>query len=183
MLRGYKGIKKPPLCERRRGNCEKLQLLRFFFDVDFYFGGDVAEDFYGDGVFAEGFESLAELELALVDLEALCGESFGNVAGGYGAEELIVLASLAGEVEGDAVDERGLLLRGVELGGGFLGERGANALEGFHVAAGGFDGELARQQEIAGGRGLDGDDVAAVAELFDVFLQNDLHGGSLCSCH
>ncbi len=64
----------------------------------------------------------------------------------------------------------------------FLASGGANALEGFHVAAGGFDGELVRQQEIAGVAGLDDDDVAAVAEFFDVFLQNDLHGVSLCSC-
>src|SRR5216684_9243876 len=156
--------------------------LRFFFDLGFYFGGYVAEDSHGDGIFAEGFDGFAELDLALVELEALRGEGFGDVGGGNGAEELIVLAGLAGEAHRDAVDERGLLLRGFELGGGFLGERGADALEGFHVAAGGFDGELARQQEIAGVTGLDGDDVAAVAEFFDVFLQNDLHGVSLCSC-
>src|SRR4029077_12344445 len=148
----------------------------------FYFGGDVAEDFYGDGIFAEGFDGFAQLDLALVDLETLRGEGFGDVAGGDGAEELVILAGLASEAHGDAIDERGLLLRGFELGGGFLGEGSANALEGFHVAGGGFDGELVRQQEIAGVAGLDGDDVAAMAELVDVFLQNDLHDISLCSC-
>src|SRR6266852_1949050 len=160
---------------------ESRELLGFFFDLGFYFGGYVAENFYDDGILAEGFDGFAELDLALVDLEALHGEGFGDVGGGDGAEELVVLAGLAGEAESDAVDERGLLLRGFELVGGFLGQRGANALEGFHVAAGGFDGELARQQEIAGVAGLDGNDVAAVAELIDVFLQNDLHGVSLCS--
>src|SRR6202011_2014270 len=128
---------------------ESRELLGFFFDVGFYFGGDVAEDFYGDGIFAEGFDGFAELDLALVNLEALRGEGFGDVAGSDGAEELVVLAGLAGEAHSDAVDERGLLLRGFELGGGFLGKRVANALEGLHVAAGGFDGELARQQEIS----------------------------------
>ena len=34
---------------------------------------------------------------------------------------------------------------------------------------------LLRQKEIAGIAGLDGDDVAAVAKLFDIFLKNDLH--------
>src|ERR1700730_3240533 len=157
-------------------------MLRFFIDLGFYFGGYFAEDFYDDGIFAEGADGLAELDLALVSLEAVCDERFGDVGGGDGAEELIVLAGFAGEAESDAVDERGLLLRGVELGGGFLSERGANALEGFYVAGGSFDGELVRKQEIAGVAGLDGDDVAAVAEFFDVFLQNDLHFLSLCSC-
>src|SRR5258708_7614426 len=172
----------PPLVESGGGETYRIELLRFLFDLGFYFGGYVAEDLHGDGIFAEGFDGFAELDLALVELEALRGEGLGDVGGGDGAEELIVFAGLAGEAHGDAVDERGLLLRSFELGGGFLGERGADALEGFHVAAGGFDGELARQQEIAGVTGLDGDDVAAVAEFFDVFLQNDLHGVSLCSC-
>src|ERR1700674_2475062 len=115
------------------------------------------------------------MDLALVDLEALRGESFGDIGSGDGAEELVVLAGLAGEAHGDAIDEGRLLLRGFKLGGSLLGQRGANALERFHVAGGGFDGELVRQQEIAGVAGLDGDDVATVAEFFDVFLQNDLH--------
>ena len=106
-------------------------VLGFFFDLGFYFGGYVAKDFYGDGIFAEGFDGFSELDLALVDLETLRAESFGDVGGSDGAEELVVLAGLAGEAHGDAVDERGLLLRGFELGGGFLGERGADALEAF----------------------------------------------------
>ena len=58
----------------------------------------------------------------------------------------------------------------------------ADALKRFHVADGGFDGQLLRQQEIACVAGLDGDDVSAVAELFDVFLKNYfLHCVSLCS--
>src|SRR3982074_945668 len=101
--------------------------LRFLFDLGLYFSGYVAEDFYGDGIFAEGFDGFTELDLALIDLEALRGESFGDVAGGDGAEQLVVLAGLAGEAHGDAVDERGLLLRGFELSGGFLGERVADA--------------------------------------------------------
>src|SRR5882762_7604617 len=92
---------------------ESKLYLRFFFYVDFYFGGYVAEDFYRYGIFAEGLHGFLELELALVDLEILRGEGIGDVAGGHRAEELVVLAGLAGEVQRDAVDDGGLLLRGV----------------------------------------------------------------------
>ena len=83
----------------------------------------------------------------------------------------------------NAVEQLGLFLRGIQFGGGFLGQRSANALERFHVAGAGFDGQLARQQEIAGVAGLDGDDVAAVTELFDVFLKNNLHDCVLLSSY
>jgi len=72
--------------------------------LGFYLGGYVAENFYGDGIFAEGADGLLELDLALVDLEALGGEGVGDVGGGDGAEELIVLAGLAREADADAVD-------------------------------------------------------------------------------
>lgn len=182
MLRHYSEIKTPPL-----GLAAAVELvvgrdLRFFFDLGFYFGGYVAENFYGDGIFAKGADGFLELDLALIDLEALGGERIGDIGGGDGAEELIVLASLARETDGHTAEGRGLLLRGIHLRGRFLGQRGANALDGFHVAGGSLDGELARQQEIARVSGLYGDNVAAVAELIDVFLKDDLHFASLCSC-
>src|ERR1700719_1737455 len=89
--------------------------LRFFFDLGFYFGGHVAKNFYGDRIFAERLDGFLELDLALVDLEALRGERLGDVAGSDGAEQLVVLASLAGEAHGYAANEPGLLLRGLEL--------------------------------------------------------------------
>src|SRR5712675_27532 len=114
----------PPLAEsggqektaglrRLRPALQIPELLRFFFYVDFYFGGYVAEDFYRDGIFAEGLDGFFELELALVDFEILRGEGVGDVAGSHRAEELVVLAGFAGEVQCDAVDDGGLLLRGV----------------------------------------------------------------------
>ena len=160
---------------------KKWPQLFFLGDVDGDLSGDVAENFDGDGIVAEGFDGIGDLDLALIDFEILGGQGFGYVGGGNGAEHLIVLAGLAGEAERDAVEERGLLLRGVEFVGGFLRERSADALEGFHVADAGFDGELARQKKIAGVAGLDGDNFAAMAELFDVFLKNDLHVFSLSS--
>ena len=66
----------------------------------------------------------------------------------------------------------GLLLGRALLGGGFLGQRAADAFERLHIAGGGFDGQLFRQQKIACVAGLHVDDVATVAELFDVFLEN-----------
>src|SRR5437899_2174314 len=173
MLRCYKGtqtrrarVSRAPT--RSRSNLKRARKrLGFFFYLGFYFGGYFAKHFYGDGIFAESADRLLELDLALIDLEALRGEGFSDVSSGDGAEELIVLAGLAREADSNAVEERGLLLRGVELGGGLLGEGRANALDGFQVAGGGLDGELVRQQEIAGIAGLHGDDVAAVTELFD----------------
>src|SRR5690242_9016048 len=67
------------------------ELESFFFGhVNDHLGGDVTEDFDGDGIFAEGFDGIGELDLALVDLEGLRGETFGDVGGGDGAEHLIV---------------------------------------------------------------------------------------------
>src|ERR1700720_2532639 len=111
MLRHYKGIRKPPLVRAAAVSFHEIQILRFFVDLGFYFGGYVAENFYGDGIFAEGADWFLELDLALIDLEALRRERFGDVGSGYGTEELIVLAGLAREADSDAVDERGLLLR------------------------------------------------------------------------
>ena len=51
---------------------------------------------------------------------------------------------------------------GVQFSRGFLGQRSANALEGLHVAAGGFDAKLARQKKIARVAGLDGDHISAM---------------------
>src|SRR5579859_787033 len=79
--------------------------LFFLGNVDDYLRGDVAEDFDGDGIFAEGFDGIGELDLALVDFEVLRGEAFGDVGSGDGAEHLVVLSGLAGEVQGHAIEE------------------------------------------------------------------------------
>src|SRR5580704_1432577 len=155
--------------------------LDFFFYVDFDFGGYVAEDFDGDREFADGLDGFGELHLALVHFEALRLKGLGDIAGGDGTEHLVVLAGLAVELDGDTAEQLGLLFGSIEFGGGFLGQRAANALERLHVARRGFDADFVGQQEIAGVAGLDGDNVAAVAEFFYVFLKNDLHD-SLLNC-
>src|SRR5271165_2755036 len=158
--------------------CRKLFHV-FFFDVDLYGGVDVAEDLDGHGVIAESLDGLGDVDLALVHLEVLRRERFGDVAAGDGAEHLLVFAGLALKGERNVIQQSDLLLRALEFRGGFLGQGGADTLQCFHVAASGFDGHFAREQKITGVAGLDGDDVAAVAELFDVFLKNDFHDRSL----
>ena len=162
------------------GSVRELELF-FFGDVDYDLGGDVAEDLDRDGIFAESLDGIGELDLTLVDLEVLRGETFGDVGGGDGAKHLIVFASLAGEADRDAVEKRRLLLCGVQLSGGLFRKRSANALERFHIPDAGFNSELARQKKIAGIAGLHGDDLAPMAQLIDVFLKNDLHVLSLSS--
>jgi len=60
-------------CKSGGAELRLAKLLRFFFDVGFYFGGYIAKDFYGYGIFADGFDGFLELDLALIDLEALRG--------------------------------------------------------------------------------------------------------------
>src|SRR5579885_652272 len=152
--------------------------LFFFADVDADLGGDVPEHLDGGGIVAEGLDGVAQLHLALIHVETLSGESFGDVRGSDGAEELVVFAGFAREAERNEVQEFGLFVSGIELRGGFLREGTADPLESLHVAGGGFNGELSRQQKVAGVARLDGDHVAAMTQLFDIFLQNDLHGSS-----
>src|SRR6202041_2722413 len=57
---------------RKIKSANDLELF-FLGDVDDHLRGDVAEDFDGDGIFAEGFDGIGDLHLALVDLEVLGG--------------------------------------------------------------------------------------------------------------
>src|SRR5260221_11367223 len=98
----------PPLVESGGGETYRIELLRFLFDLGFYFGGYVAGNLHGGGLFAEGFDGFAELDLALVDLEAFGGEGFGPVAGGCRAQELVCFAGLAGETDTLPVAEIGV---------------------------------------------------------------------------
>jgi len=159
----------------------RLNLLVFFFDADFDLCGDVAEHFDGHRRLADDFDGLGKLHLAFVDFESLRGKSFGDVRGSHRAEHLVAFTGLAREFQRNEIQQLGLLLRGVDLRRRFLGQRGANPLDGFQVALGRFDGELARQQKISRVAGLDGDDVAAMPQLVDIFLKNDLHFVSLSS--
>ena|SRR5204862_2985871 len=48
---------------------------------DFDGSGDVTKNFDGDSLFADRFDGLGELDLALIDFEALRCEGFRDIAG------------------------------------------------------------------------------------------------------
>src|SRR5205807_7657221 len=85
--------------------------LRFFFDGHLDLRGHLAEHLDGHREFSDGLERLAKLRLALVDLETLRCESFRDVRGSDRPEHLVDLPGLARELQRDAVQQFGLLLR------------------------------------------------------------------------
>jgi len=167
--------------QRKMARAGRSGLRCFFFDADFDLRGDFAENFDGHRRLPDDLDRLRKLHLALVNFESLRRQSFGDVRGRDRAEHLIVLAGFARELQRDKIQQLGLLLRGFDLRGRFLRQRGANALDGLQVAFGSFDSKLPRQQIIARVAGLDGDDVATMSQLVDVLLKNDLHFVSLSS--
>src|SRR5260221_7437336 len=91
---------------RQDVKCERTLFgLGFFFDDGADVGDDVAKHFDCDVVLADRFDWVGELYLALVDLETLRRETFGEVAGRDRSEHLIVLAGLALEVERNAREQ------------------------------------------------------------------------------
>src|SRR5208337_213663 len=153
--------------------------LCFLFDVHFDFGGDVAEHLDGHREFAQRLDRVFQLHLALINAKALRLQPVGNIPGRHRAEHLVVLPGLPRELHRNAREQLRLLLRGVQLRRGLLCQRAANAFERLHVAGRGFDGQLVRQKKIARVSRLHGNHVAAVAELIDIFLKNDLHNDLL----
>jgi hypothetical protein len=69
--------------------------------------GDFAVQLDGDRGLANGLERLDELNLAAVDFKALGLELVCNVGRGDGAEEVSVLARLAGESENQRLELSG----------------------------------------------------------------------------
>src|SRR6266481_9807986 len=155
--------------------------LPFFFDAHFDFCGHVAEYLYRHGKLTDSLQGFTKLGLALVNLEALCCEPFRDISGSDRAEHLIVLARLSLELQRNAIQQLGLFLGRFHLRRRFLRQRSPNALDDFQVSSGCLDSEFFRQQKIAGIAGLHRDNVTAVAQLFDVFLKNNLHECSLGS--
>src|SRR6266581_420468 len=107
--------------------CGSKRRLRFFLYGHFDLRGDVAEHLDRHLRFPDDLDRLGELHLTLVGFEALRGKPFRNVGGGHRTEHLIVFTGLARELQRYAIQQFGLLLRGLQLGRSFLGERSANA--------------------------------------------------------
>src|SRR5712691_5009978 len=154
------------------------QVLRFLFDDDLERAGDFLIDLCSHLVFPDDLDGLGELNLALIQLKALLGKSFGNVGRGNRAEELVAFAGLARKAQGHGGESLGLFLRGFALGGGAFGECGADFFEALQRRSCGFDAQLARQQIVARVARRDFHDLAARAEFFHIFLQNNLHRAS-----
>src|SRR5919197_928412 len=121
----------------------------FFLDQDLQVSGNVLMKLDGDSEFAQGLQRFVELDLAAVYVEALLLESFGDIAGGYRPEELVVLSRPALETHGHAIELLGerfsasLLLGRAAHGGSF------QLLDDRLVAFAGLDGELLGQKKIA----------------------------------
>jgi len=137
--------------------------------------GDVFVQLDRDDELANGLERFMQLDLAAIDVEALLFESLGDVAGGYGSEQLIAFARLAEELHIEPVKLFGerlgfrLLLGGAAHGGGF------HLLDDSLVGDRGFDRELPGQEKIPPVSFGDLDYLAAIAQLGHVFFENDFH--------
>ena len=120
--------------------------------------------------------------LGLRDLEVDARQRIGDVGVGDRAEQAAVDAGLLRDVNGAAVHLLAQRLRRGELLGGGLLELDAARLELLDRGLGGATRHPGRDQEVAGVAVLDLDDVAEVAEVGDLFQQDDLHGGLLRTC-
>ena len=78
-------------------------------------------------------------------------------------------------------DQRLSIERQIAFSRRLLGERRANFLEPLQISRRSWKRQILRQQEISRVSFGDGDHVTADAQLFYVFLQDDLHGISLIS--
>ena len=127
-------------------------------------------------VHADRLDRIVEDDLVAHHREAAFGDRGRDVAGVDRTVEDAGLAGLAQHDEGLAVELGG-------DGGGFglalqvaRFELGALGLELGDVGLGGAQRLAARQKEVAGEARLHLHHVADLAELFDAFEKNDLHG-------
>ena len=139
--------------------------LRFFCYCDFYLGDDVSVELDRNFVIANYLDRIRERDLALVNVIALRFQSFGNIRGSYGTEELFVISGFAREAQGDALKGIGERLCRALFGGFFLGEGNAHSFEALHVTGGSFNAKLARQKKVACVTGSYFDQFATIASF------------------
>src|SRR5712692_4862069 len=111
--------------------------------------GHISMQSDGHSEFAQGLERLMDLDLAAIHVEALLLEGFRDVARGNRAKELIVFAGTALKRNRDSLELLGKRFGSSLLLGGAAHRRSLHLLDDRLVALGGFDGQLARQQEVA----------------------------------
>ena len=124
---------------------------------------------------ANRLDRAIEHDLVLGYLVTLGFQRLGKVARGNRSIELAGIGGLPNQLDRDAVQRLGILLRfGAALGVvGF--DLGAVGLEHLAVRLVGAQRLATRQQEVAGVAVLDLHNVADVTELLDSFEQNDVH--------
>src|SRR3990172_409066 len=137
---------------------------------------DIAVELHRDLEVAHGLDGLPEVEGASVELEPARGERLDDVERGDRAVELVLLAHLALQDHrrvGQPLRHR--LRARLELGGLGLGALPL-LLELPHVLGVGRHGQAARQEVVPPVAGLHLDELAALAQVLDVFSQDELHG-------
>ena len=132
----------------------------------------------GNGRQPDALDRLVERHLAARNREAAGGDDVRDVARGNGAVQLAAVARLTQQNErlaGELLRDGFGVLLALEVVGFELRLLGG---EIFAVRLGGAQGFLFGQQEVAGEAVLHLHFVAHLAELFDAFEQDDLHGCS-----
>src|SRR4051812_29318774 len=142
-------------------------------DVEGEFDADLGVQLDLHLVLAEGLDWLAEMDAALLDVDAGGGELGMDVVRRDGAEQLATLACLHGDGDAGLLDLLAERLRAVELLG--FAET-AGLLEGFDVLAVGLrerNGHALGQEIIARVAGADFDLVAFGAKAVDRFEEEN----------
>ena len=125
---------------------------------------------------AERLDRLVQVDLALLDVEALRLELLRDVGRRDGAEQLAFFADARREGERDLLELLGEpCARAAALVLGRL-EAIALLLDALQVARRRLVGEAAREQIVAGVARLDLHDVARLAEVLDRLAKDDFHG-------
>src|SRR5580704_665410 len=154
-------------------------LLFFFHNVNGDFSGYLAVQPEWNLKVAESADRLVQQDLAAVDSVTLLFESLGDVLGGYRSKELIVLSGFLRDGDAD-VGHHFAEIGGVGNLFGFTPQMSLPFLfDDLLIGFGGRDGQPLRQQKISGVAGRHLYQLAARAQLFDVFSQNHIHDGNL----
>ena len=131
---------------------------------------------HGDLVLADSLQrALRHPDLRLVDVESLLRQRLGDVVVGHRAEQPAVDPGLGRDLDGGAVHLLADRLRGDQAFRLRLFEIRATRLEFLDRRLGGAARLALRDQEVSRVAFLDLDHIAQLAEVDDLFQQNDLH--------
>src|SRR5690606_1034935 len=156
----------------RRDACRLLVLAD---DPELERRDDAGREAHRHLVLAERLHRLLELDPAMVDLDVRLLQLLRDVAAGDRAEQLLVLADHALELERHAVDAVRELVRRGALLLDLAGDDGALVLEAVLVGNRRGDREATRHEVVAAVARANRDDLAGLAEVLDVLREDNLH--------